>query len=81
MQRYNLSKRLSDADDLDSDLPGEFVIYISRDQSGEVSDEWESYCSTDNEQLIKRIEREDCASPIMIVYVLKYVVRSVDTFF
>ena len=53
-------------DDLDSDLSGESVIYISSDESGEVSDDWESDCSTDTDQLIERIEREVRASLVLI---------------
>ena len=67
MQRYNLSKRFFDTDDLNSDVSGETVICISSDESGEVSDEWESNCSTDTDRLIERIEREVCASPMLIV--------------
>ena len=33
---------------------------------GEVSDDWDSDCSTDTERLIGRIEREVHASPILI---------------
>ena len=66
MQRYNSSRRFFDTDDLDSDLSGEFVIYISSDESGEVSDDWESDCSKDTEQLIERIEREVHESPMLV---------------
>ena len=66
LQRYNSSKRLFDTDDLDSDLSGESVIYISSDESGEVSDDWESNCLTDTVQLIEMIERKVHASPVLI---------------
>ena len=42
------------------------MIYISSDESGEVSDEWESDYSTDTEQLIEKIEREVRAIPVLI---------------
>ena len=66
MQRYNSSRRLFDTDDLNSDLPGESVFYISIGESGEVSDVWESDCSTDTEQLIERIERDVYPSLVVI---------------
>ena len=65
MQKYNSSRKLFD-DDLESDFSSRSVIYISSDESGKVSDDWDSDCSTDTEHLIERIEREIRASPILI---------------
>ena len=66
MQRYNSSERLFETHDLDSDLSGESSIYISSDESSDMSDGWDSDCSTDTEQLIERIEREVHASTVLI---------------
>ena len=65
MQKYTASRKLFD-DDLDPDLSSKSVTYISSDESGEESDDWDSDCSTDTERLIERIEREVHASPILI---------------
>ena len=65
MQKYNSSRKLFD-DDLESDFSSRSVIYNSSDESGEVSDDWDSDCSTDTEHLIERIEREIHASPVLI---------------
>ena len=65
MQKYAASRKLF-KDDLESDLSGESVIYISSVESGEVSDGWNSDCSTDTERLTERIEREVHASPMVI---------------
>ena len=65
MQKYNVSRNLFN-DDLDSDISGESVVYISSDERGKVSDGWDSDGSTDIESLIERIERGVHASPILI---------------
>ena len=64
MQKHTASRKLFN-DDLDSDLSSKSVIFISSDESGEVSDEWDSDCSTETERLIERIERDFHASPII----------------
>ena len=64
MSTFNLSRKLFDFEEYDSDNTDKSVIYISSSES-EASD-WETDCSTDTEQLIARIEREVTSSPMLI---------------
>ena len=52
-------------DGLESSDSGDSVIYISSSED-EYTEDWETDCSTDTEQLIARIEREVTTSPILI---------------
>ena len=64
MSKYNLSRRLFDLEEYDSDDSEKSVIYIS--SSEEESSDWETNYSTDTESLVARIEREVTASPMLI---------------
>ena len=64
MNKYSLARKLFDLERYDSDDSRRSVIYIS--SSEEESSDWETDCSTDTEQLVARIEREVCASPMLI---------------
>ena len=64
MSKFNLSRKLFDFEEYDSDNSDKSVIYIS--SSEDESSEWETDCSTDTEQLIARIEREVTSSPMLI---------------
>ena len=64
MEKFNLSKKLFDFEEYDSDISDKTVIYIS--SSEDESSDWETDCSTDTEQLIARIEREVTSSPMLI---------------
>ena len=66
MQKFNLSRKLFDFEEQDSDRSTDSVIYISSDSEEEVSDSWDSDWSTDTEALINGIEREVKSSPIVI---------------
>ena len=66
MQKFNLSIKLFDFEEQDSDHSADSVIYISSDSEEEVSDCWESDWSTDTEALINGIEHEVISSPILI---------------
>ena len=64
MSKFNLSRKLFDFEEYDSDnsdKSGTF-IYSSEDESSDC----ESDCSTDTEQLVARIEREVTSSPMLI---------------
>ena len=63
MSKFNLSRKLFDFEEYDSDNSDESVIYIS--SSEDESSDWETDCSTDTEQLIARIEREVTSSPML----------------
>ena len=64
MSKFNLSRKLFNLEDCDSDESTDSVIYIS--SSEDESSNWESDCSTDTEQLVARIEREVTSSPMLI---------------
>ena len=64
MSKFNLSRKLFDFEEYDSDNSDKSVIYIS--SSEDESLDWETDCSTDTEQLIARIEREVTSSPMLI---------------
>ena len=64
MSKFNLSIKLFDFEEYNSDNSDKSVIYISSSED-ETSD-WETDCSTDTEQLIARIEREVTSSPMLI---------------
>ena len=64
MSKFNLSRKLFDFEEYDSDNSGKSVIYIS--SSEDESSDWESDCSMDTEQLVARIEREVTSSPMLI---------------
>ena len=64
MSKFNLSRKLFDFEEYDSDNSDKSVIYIS--SSEDESSDWETDCSTDTEQLIARIEREVTSSPMLI---------------
>ena len=64
MSKFNLSRKLFDFEEYDSDNSDNSVIYIS--SSEDESSDWETDCSTDTEQLIARVEREVTSSPILI---------------
>ena len=66
MQRYNLTKKLFDFEEEDSESSANSVIYISSDSENEASSDWDSDWSTDTEAIIDRIEREVKAVPIPI---------------
>ena len=66
MQKFNLSRKLFDFKEQDSDRSMDSVIYISSDSEDEVSDFWDSEWSTDTDALINRIKREVKSSPILI---------------
>ena len=63
MQRYNLTKKLFDSEEEDSESSANSIIYISSDSENASSD-WDSDWSTDTEAIIDRIEREVKAVPI-----------------
>ena len=65
MQRFNFPRKLFDIDETSSDASDNSFIYISSSED-ELSDEWESDCSTDTEQLVAGIEREIWASLMLI---------------
>ena len=65
MKKFNLARRLFDLDDNSSEGSDKSFIYISSSED-EHSDGWESDCCTDTEELVARIEREVCASPMLI---------------
>ena len=65
MEKLNLSRKLFDLDESNSDESDNSVIYISSSED-ELSEDWETDCSTDTEQLIARIEKEVTASPMLI---------------
>ena len=65
MEKFILARRLFDLDDNSSRASDISVIYISSSED-ELSDGWELDCSTDTEELVARIEREVCASPMLI---------------
>ena len=64
MSKFNLSRKLFDFEEYDSDNSDKSVIYIS--SSEDESSDWETDCSTDTEQLIARIERKVTSSPMLI---------------
>ena len=64
MEKFNLSKKLFDFEEYDSDDSDKSVISIS--SSEDESSDWESDCSTDTEQLVAGIEREVTSSPMLI---------------
>ena len=64
MTKFNLSRKLFDFEEYDSDNSDKSVIYIS--SSEDESSDWETGCSTDTDQLIARIEREVTSSPMLI---------------
>ena len=64
LSKFNLSRKLFDFEEYESDDSSKSVIYIS--SSEEESSDWETDCSTDTEQLIARIEREVTSSPVLI---------------
>ena len=64
MSKFNLSRKLFDFEEYDSDNSDKSVIYIS--SSEDESSDWETDCSTDTEQLIARIEREVTSSSMLI---------------
>ena len=64
MSKFNLSRKLFDFEEYDSDNSDKSVIYIS--SSEDESSDWETDCSTYTEQLIARIEREVTSSPMLI---------------
>ena len=64
MSKFNLSRKLFDFEEYDSDDSNKSVIYIS--SSEEESSDWDTDCSTDTEQIIARIEREVTSSPMLI---------------
>ena len=64
MEKFNLSRKLFDIEEYDSDNSDKSVIYIS--SSKDEPSDWETDCSTDTEQLIARIEREVTSSPKLI---------------
>ena len=66
MQRYNLTKKLFDFEEEDSESSANSIIYISSDSENEASSDWDSDWSTDTEAIIDRIEREVKAVPIPI---------------
>ena len=66
MQRYNLTKKLFDFEEDESESSANSVIYISSDSENEVSSSWDSDLSTDTEAIIDRIEREVKVVPISI---------------
>ena len=66
MQRYNLTKKLFDFEEEDSESSANSVIYIASDSENEASSSWDSDWSTDTELIIDRIEREVKAVPIPI---------------
>ena len=65
MSKYNLARKLFDFDGDSSDESEASVIYISSSDD-ELSEGWETDCSTDTEQLIARIEKEVTSSPMLI---------------
>ena len=66
MQKFNLSRKLFDFEEQDSDHSTYSVIYTSSDSEEDVSDSCDSDRSTDSEALINWIEREVKSSPILI---------------
>ena len=66
MQRYNLTKKLFDFEEEDSESSANSIIYKSSDSENEASSDWDSDWSTDTEAIIDRIEREVKAVPIPI---------------
>ena len=58
MQRYNLTKKLFDFEEEESESSTNSVIYISSNSENEASSSWDSDWSTDTEAIIDRIERE-----------------------
>ena len=64
MQKVSLSRKLSDTDEVNSDLSGESQSSISSSEEN-LSDSWESSYSTDTEQLEATIEKEVVSSPIL----------------
>ena len=65
MSKYNLARKLFDFDGDSSDESEASVIYISSSDD-ELSEGWETDCSTDTEQLIARIEKEVTSSPMLV---------------
>ena len=65
MEKFNLSRKLFDLDECNSDESDNSVIHISSSED-QLSEDWETDCFTDTEQLIARIEREVTASPMLI---------------
>ena len=66
MQRYNLTKKLFDFEEEDSESSANSIIYISSDSQNEASSDWDPDWSTDTEAIIDRIERKVKAVPIPI---------------
>ena len=66
MEKYKTARRLFEEDDCDSETTSDSVIFISSDESEEMSDEWDSNWSTDTEDMIMRIETEVVSSPKLI---------------
>ena len=66
MRKFNLSRKLFDFEEQDSDHSFDSVIYLSSDSDEEASESWNSDWSTDTKALIKRIEHEVKTSPILI---------------
>ena len=61
MQKLNLSRKRFEVDDVSSDASEESVLYISSGEE-DLSNEWESDCSTDTEEMVARNEKEVSSS-------------------
>ena len=66
MEEFIKARRLFEEDDFNSEATNDSVIYISSDESGGISEEWNSDWSTDLDDMIKRIETEVVSSPKII---------------
>ena len=66
MQKFNLSRKLFDFEEQDSDHSADSIIYISSDSEEAVSDSRDSEWCRDTEALINRIDHEVRSIPIPI---------------
>ena len=65
MEKFNLSRKLYDFDEPNSDESDNSVIYISSSED-EFSEDWETDCCTDTAKLKARIKRKVTASLMLI---------------
>ena len=64
MEKFNKTRKLFGSLDFSSDSSNNSVIYFSSDD--ETSEGWDSDWSTDTEELVRRVETQVQAKPILI---------------